>query len=287
MALYLERIARSFEKLSPAKRACARFIVENWAEAAFLSTRQIARRLGVNEAQLVRLAGQLGYSGFRELQRELQEHVRLVAARGEEAGGGPRPAPGDPVAATFACELRNLEDTYKMNTAAALAGAARSLSAARRVYVVGARNTSISNVLAVNLNELLRNTLALPVGTSSWAGYMKGIGEKDVVVGVALGPQYGPACDMVRYGRGCGARVIAITDSPNSPLGALADIVLVASCMTAGRSSVSQVGTLFLIDALVSLVGQEAARRPAGLQEQLEWIYDQFGAAWHLRPPRE
>lgn len=137
-------------------------------------------------------------------------------------------APADPVAATFKNDLSNLQDTYRMNSPATLGAAADALAAARRVYVAGSCDTSMASVLAAHLDAMLRNTLALPVGATSWDGYIRGMDARDVMVGVAYGPQHGPASSAPAPGSG-----------------------------------------------------------GSDLREQLEWVYDQFGAAWHERSPRD
>ena len=58
---------------------------------------------------------------------------------------------------------------------------------------------------------------------------------------------------LARAGREAGSRIIAITDSPDSPLAALADEALLAA--TANQHFfASQLGALYLLEALIGLM---------------------------------
>ena len=56
-------------------RRLAQFFAANLAEAAMLSTAEVAARCEVNASSVVRLVQSLGYSGYREFQGVLQQHL--------------------------------------------------------------------------------------------------------------------------------------------------------------------------------------------------------------------
>ena len=56
-------------------RRLAQFFAANLAEAALLSTAEVATRCEVNASSVVRLVQSLGYSGYREFQGVLQQHL--------------------------------------------------------------------------------------------------------------------------------------------------------------------------------------------------------------------
>lgn len=56
-------------------RRLAQFFAANLAEAAMLSTVEVAARCEVNASSVVRLVQSLGYSGYREFRGVLQQHL--------------------------------------------------------------------------------------------------------------------------------------------------------------------------------------------------------------------
>src|SRR5215469_14968076 len=70
------RLAANRDRLSPGELRAASYFVDAPEEVAFLSAAELARRLGLSDATVIRAARSLGYSGLPELKRELMELVR-------------------------------------------------------------------------------------------------------------------------------------------------------------------------------------------------------------------
>ncbi len=74
--MFKERIRETYDDLTPGFRKLADFIMDNTLDVAFLTATELSRRVGVDPATVVRFAQELGYSGFRELSREIKRYVR-------------------------------------------------------------------------------------------------------------------------------------------------------------------------------------------------------------------
>src|ERR1700742_4661680 len=69
-------------RLSPAQRRIAHYLLENLPEVAFLSSMELAERVGVSQPSVTRFAAALGFSGYPELRAAL----RPIALRVPETG---------------------------------------------------------------------------------------------------------------------------------------------------------------------------------------------------------
>ena len=74
--MFRERIREYYDALTPGFRKLADFLMQNTLDAAFLTASELARRVGVDPATVVRFSQEIGYSGFRELSREIKRYVR-------------------------------------------------------------------------------------------------------------------------------------------------------------------------------------------------------------------
>jgi len=74
--MFREKIQQNYDDLTPSFRKLADFMLQNQLDAAFMTATELANRLGVDAATVVRFAQELGYTGFRELSKEIQEVVR-------------------------------------------------------------------------------------------------------------------------------------------------------------------------------------------------------------------
>ncbi len=73
--MFKDRIQGKYESLSARFRVIADFILEHTLEASFMTATELARRLDIDPATVVRFAQELGYSGYRELGREIKRYV--------------------------------------------------------------------------------------------------------------------------------------------------------------------------------------------------------------------
>ncbi len=74
--MFKERIREYYDALTPGFRKLADFIMQNTLDAAFLTASELARRVNVDPATVVRFSQEIGYSGYRELSREIKRYVR-------------------------------------------------------------------------------------------------------------------------------------------------------------------------------------------------------------------
>lgn len=72
----MEKIQKSFATLSVNRRRIADYIVSDGTTVSFASLRQLAQMVGVSEFSIVRFAQDLGYTGYPELRRQLQQEVK-------------------------------------------------------------------------------------------------------------------------------------------------------------------------------------------------------------------
>ena len=75
-----ERLLELFNarRLSPAQRRIAQYFLDN-ADAAFLSSTELAERTGVSQPSVIRFATALGFSGYPDLRRSLRRVVLEAA----------------------------------------------------------------------------------------------------------------------------------------------------------------------------------------------------------------
>ena len=61
---------------SKGQRMIAKYILENYDKAAFMTAGKLGKTVGVSESTVVRFAAELGYDGYPGMRKALQEMVR-------------------------------------------------------------------------------------------------------------------------------------------------------------------------------------------------------------------
>ena len=71
----LIRLNQNYGKLSKGQKRLADFITAHYDQAVSMTAARLGQQVGVSESTTVRFAMQLGYAGYPEFQRALEEMV--------------------------------------------------------------------------------------------------------------------------------------------------------------------------------------------------------------------
>lgn len=69
----MNKIQNNLSTFSKGQRLIAKYIIEHYDKAAFLTASKLGSTVGVSESTVVRFATELGYAGYPQLQKALQE----------------------------------------------------------------------------------------------------------------------------------------------------------------------------------------------------------------------
>ena len=72
----IKLIQQNFARLSKGQKLIAEYIMDNYDKAAFMTAAKLGQIVSVSESTVVRFANTLGYEGYRDLQKDLQELVK-------------------------------------------------------------------------------------------------------------------------------------------------------------------------------------------------------------------
>lgn len=273
MTEVMERIQRMTGRLKGGARKMAELILASPQEVALSPAAQVAERLGISASTVVRFAAALGYDGYPALRRELQDVIRRdldPARRLREFAAGPHAL--RPLHRSFKSDADNLAATEQAVVARDFDAAVSLISAARTIYIFGQRSSfGIAHTLSYLLNQTLGTARLLDAGRGELPDQLIGVGPGDVFVAISF-PRYTRiVLDALLIAAARGARLIAITDSPRSPLATQAEVVLKASCAGSGFAN-SNVAAIALVNALVAEVAVKNRSRTVEVLAQLERI---------------
>ena len=272
----IDRLNQSGKKLSKGHRKIAQYIVEHYDKAVFMTASKLGESVGVSESTVVRFASAMGYEGYPQLQRSLQELVshRLTANQRFEMSTeiDPREALG----VVLKSDVQNLRATLEQMDVAVFEDVVSRLLSARAIYIMGLRSAApLAQFMGYYLNYIFDNVHLVSSGATDVFEEISKLKENDVLVGISF-PRYSSrTLEAMRFAKRCGAQVVAITDGPMSPLADMADATLTARTDMASFVD-SLAAPLSLINALLVALG---LHRKEALKEhfrQLESIWETY-----------
>ncbi len=227
----ITKIQSELPGFSKGQKQIARFILEHYDKAAFMTASRLGVTVGVSESTVVRFATELGYDGYPHLQRALQEMIRnkLTSVQRMEVAGD-RMGGRDVLQTVLHADTDMIRVTLDEIDRDAFQGAVDALMGAKRIYILGVRSSSaLASFLGFYFNLLFENvTLVHTNSVSEIFEQVLRVGPGDVLFGISF-PRYSKrTLSAMKYARDRGARVIALTDSQLSPLARVADHVLLA-----------------------------------------------------------
>ncbi len=265
-------IDRHFEALSPELQRAARWVREHPSALGLQSMRQSAQAAGVAPATMTRLAQALGVGGFEGLRAPVIQHLSETSRRSSPLN---EPVPPDGRSGSSGGLVRALTANVRSiesNSSAALNAAAQAILAARSVGFLGLRASfGIAHHLQYTCDWLRRDTWLASEPALGGSDRLGDLGESDLLVVVSQAPYTRTAVDAAQALHARGVPVLVLTDSPLSPLAAVARWVLLFGTDGSGFFH-SMVGAQALAEVLMNEVaacgGDAVARRLAQRQQR-------------------
>ena len=274
----INKIQSELPGFSKGQKQIARFILEHYDKAAFMTASRLGTTVGVSESTVVRFATELGYDGYPHLQRALQEMIRnkLTSVQRMEVSSD-RMGGRDVLQTVLHADMDMIRQTLDEIDRDAFQGAVDALIGAKRIYILGVRSSSaLSSFVGFYFNLLFENVRLVHTNSvSEIFEQVLRVGPGDVVFGISF-PRYSKrTLSAMQYARDRGARVIALTDSRLSPLARVADHLLLARSDMASFVD-SLVAPLSVINALIVAVGMSRRDEIEQTFNKLESIWEEY-----------
>ncbi len=269
--MFKERIRENYDELTPGFRKLADFIMDSTLDVAFLTATELSRRVGVDPATVVRFAQELGYSGFRELSREIKRYVRdrVTASyrKVEEAGSTEE-------------TLRGLVENAQQNVEyfittdmASVVEAVDVLKDARKIWCTGEfTGYNIAEFLAKKLATQGIPAVAFEPSMASTGTALARMQEGDVLLTFAGNDPSIDAGYAVRLAKELGLKTVTITGSGVALPARLADVtVIVPHKSPAGVASFGPMleVTSLIWEAMMTPATDEMRRHAEALRSQM------------------
>ena len=275
---FLKQIERLMPSFSKGQRAIARYLLEHYEKAAFMTASKLGATVGVSESTVVRFAAEVGCDGYPQLQKRLQEIIRnrLTAVQRIEITSE-QMSRSDAVSKVLQADIDRIKNTMENIDMDSFNAAVDSIIKAKTIYILGVRSaSSLARFMGFYFTHIFPDVRVLNTTNSSeMFEQMFRIDENDVMICMSF-PRYSQrTVKAARFARTRGTPVISITDSPESPLISESDSVLFASSDMASFID-SLVAPLSLINALIVAISLEKEQEISKTFTELEQIWDEY-----------
>ena len=238
----------------------------------------LGEKVGTSESTVVRFASELGFKGYPELQKELQQLIKskLTAVQRMEVSQS-LICDNDIVRTVLTGDIELIRETAEQTSKTDFKNAVDAINNAKKIYILGVRSSaSLASFLAFYFNLVFDSVVLVDTSSASeMFEQMFRINENDVCIAISF-PRYSKqTVNALRFIKDRKATIISITDTADSPMAPYTDHLLVAKSNMASVVD-SLVAPLSLINALIVSVTLSKKEEVYNNFNDLESIWDKY-----------
>jgi DNA-binding MurR/RpiR family transcriptional regulator len=260
------RLATLFNRrrLSSTQRRLARYITDHPREAPFLSSVELASRVGVSQPSVTRFAVALGYNGYAGFQEGLR---RLILTEPQDV------EVGNKFQSAVTAEMGNLQKLRDfLGDASVVSGVGRCLAASEPLVVLGLRvSVPLATYFGYFAEKVHPDVRTLTDGGSIAADRLSHARQAggEWVLCFLLPRHPRETVEALSYARGLGFRIATVTDRAPECVARLSDVLLPAGVGTELVFD-SQAAAMVLAGALLEALSDASPKRTQARLEEFE-----------------
>ncbi|GAB6108888.1 MurR/RpiR family transcriptional regulator [Fusibacter bizertensis] len=272
----LGRIRQQYLTLSKSHKKIADYILSNYDKVAFMTASTLGKNVDISESTVVRFAGSIGYDGYPELQKELQETIKTKLTTVQRFEMSKDHNESEYLTKIMVNDIDNIRQTIDQFDSELLNNFITEIIKAKKVYILGLRSSSVlANYLGFYLNFILPEIHVIHETAQDVYDQLLNLSKNDAMIVLSF-PRYSKRTyDCVDYAIKNQTTILGITDGLNSPL-----FEKVKYCLTAKYNMNtfidSFVAPMSLINALIIGISLKKEGVEKNL-EKLERIWEEYG----------
>jgi DNA-binding MurR/RpiR family transcriptional regulator len=224
--MFRERIKAHYDMLSPSFRRLADFILNQSLDVALMTATELAQQMDIDAATVVRFAQTIGYSGFKEMLKEIQKVVKEELTASYAAS---LDAPDD--TSLFRSLLENEKHNLALTQAQLTEQADSILPAllnAEHIWILGQGHCAhLAAICAASLREIDLPAISISPDPLATAKNLKEVGPTDVAIGFAITGMELEVADAISFARQREAKTFAFSSSPVTAAARAAEVAII------------------------------------------------------------
>lgn len=247
---------------TPGQKKIAEYLVRNPEQISICSVKELAQKIEISDASLIRFSRSIGYKGYSDLKDDICYSLANVAL-GKNDDKMPlteriigKPSKNISLEYLKIAEM-NLQQTFQQNSKEVLENAVNRILQAKNHYIIGFRGCVMAAEQMAYLLRFYVNHVQLI--TDSGPGGMDmihDIGKNDVVVFFAVKRYYNSDQRIIKVAHQNKAKVCMIIDSITPPFAEYNDLILLAATKQVSFFN-SMNSICALSECLISMIGRK------------------------------
>lgn len=222
-------------KLTKTGKRIAEYILDNDTEACFMTSTELASRLCISEASVIRFSRALGFTGYMDFQKNLRDYYtekinrvsNAITIPHERLRASIEHTNADYIETSVLNTETNIKSILKNNSHMTFDQAIELLCISHRKYITATRaNSGVAAYFFLLLKHMLSDVYSTGDSSISVIDHLCDIDRQDCMILFSF-PRYSELDrQALQMAKDAGAAIILITDKASSPLAQDADVLI-------------------------------------------------------------
>lgn len=217
------------QKLTVAQSKILEYLLENLDDIAYMSSSELAGKLALSNATVVRFSQHMGFKGYLDLQRHIRQEIKARLNVPDRVNKKPLHVERtkDFLKTVLKSDQDNLAHTIESVSPDLFEAVVSEIGRHEEIWVLGLRSChGAAHYFATNLRFLSKrvNLISLEAGTV-WSQLAPGLNPDALLISITFPRYCQQTLDITEQFHKAGAKIVAITDSHVSPLAQMGNYV--------------------------------------------------------------
>ncbi|WP_179134458.1 MurR/RpiR family transcriptional regulator [Oceanobacillus timonensis] len=255
--LFLDRVKENSIKLTKSQKLVTDYIINNIEKSSYMTASKIGENIEVSESTVIRVASNLGYKSFSEMQSSIQEEFIFNQTSRRLQMASNKINKHNAFSQSVNTDISNIQSTIDKMNMNDFEEVIRLIGGARNIYTLGFRS-SIADAyyLGFALNRMLGNVTPITSTGMDLDNCLMTADEQSLVIAFSFSRYTKHTIECIEYVKTKKhAKVVSITDSIKSPIVPMSDYFFLTSADSLS-AHYSHVSSFTIINAILATVGQ-------------------------------
>lgn len=273
MSKYSHKITEAFPSLTHSQKTVADFVLQHLDVMAFTTLDDVAMKIGVSTTTIIRFARMLGYSGYSDMQKDIQSEIMDKVSLPERLSNAKENTSVDNLMAeTMQNDIDNITRTISSLSNDLLKQTVSEILNAKNVYVLGMRSSfALAHYTASRLGQIRPHVRLVQSVGMIFPEELVGSNNGDICIAFMF-PRYSKTtANLIIWLKSMGVRVILLTSPNYVTVQNYGDIIL--PCHVRGNSfKNSYTAPMCIINYLAAAAAVENPSAMETLQQTEEFL---------------
>lgn len=272
MSDILIKISEEFNSFTHSQKVVANYVTENTNALAFSTLDDFAMKIGVSTTTVIRFARALGYSGYSDMQKDIQNLIKDKVSLPERLNSSISLNEDQLLNDTFNNDINDITSTLAAMSKEDLHHAIEMILSANKIYLLGLRSSfSLSYYMASRLGQIRKNVHLIQSVGMGFPEEIISAQENDICIGFMF-PRYSKhTANILSWLKQNGVKIILVTSQNWISVKNYGDIIL-PCCVNSVSFKNSFVAPMCLINYITAAVSMDDFSGSMEILKQTEQI---------------